>query len=273
VIETSLWHATAVQGLTTILQPDPDVLALAVFGSYLQPEQLDLWSDLDLLLVVKDEAIEHFFPVLDWLKPLGTIYAWEQSSATLRHTARVCFEDLRRIDLVITTESGLEQVWDWSRVPFWRGVQVLFSRSPLVDRVLSETFGPPAWSAASAEQFQTLVNQFWFKGVLAVQKVTRHDLLVALHLALDMARDCCVLGMMLRDRAEGTDYHCERDIGHQFIAEFAGIQQLPTAAGILATIEESSFLFDELAARWSDSYTEHRQPLLAWIRNARKEPD
>jgi predicted nucleotidyltransferase len=88
-METDLWHETTLQRLTIMLQSDPGVLTLAVFGSYLRPEVLDVWSDLDLLLVVDDQALKRFFPALDWLAPLGTIYAHEQSSATLRHTTRV----------------------------------------------------------------------------------------------------------------------------------------------------------------------------------------
>jgi predicted nucleotidyltransferase len=53
-METDLWHETTLQRLTIMLQSDPGVLTLAVFGSYLRPEVLDVWSDLDLLLVVDD---------------------------------------------------------------------------------------------------------------------------------------------------------------------------------------------------------------------------
>jgi hypothetical protein len=101
--------------------------------------------------------------------------------------------------------------------------------------------------------------------------VARDDRLIAFHLALDMVRDCCVLLMMLRDRAEGTNHHREGGIGNRLAAELGSVVQPPTAAGILAMIEVSSILFDELAARWSDIYTGHRQPLLARIRYARKE--
>lgn len=272
MIETSLWHEAAVQDLTALLQADPDVLALAVFGSYLQPQiLLDIWSDLDVVLVVKAEALERFYPTVDWLTPLGTVYAYEQSSNAFRHTTRLCFEDLRRIDLVIATESGLHRVEDWSRLPFWKNIKILFSRSAQIDRILSETFEQPKLSLPSPERFQTMANRFWFKAVAAVHKVARNDLLIALHLAVDMVRDCCVLGMMLRDRAEGTNYHRDGGIGNRFAAKLeSSIQQPPTASGILNMIEESSAVFDDLAAQWSDVYRESRHPLLTWIRQARE---
>lgn len=270
--EISLWHETTVQRLTALLQPNPDVLALAVFGSYLEPQTLlDIWSDLDLLLVVKDGALDRFYPTVSWLIPLGRIYAYEQSSNAFQHTTRLCFEDLRRIDLVIATESGLTRDGDWSRLPFWKKVKVLFSRSAQIDKALSATCKQPELSLVSPEQFQTMASHFWFKGVIAVHKVARSDLLIALHLALDMVRDCCVLGMMLRDRAEGTNHHRDGGIGNRFVAKLeSSIRQPPTASGILTMIEESSAVFDDLAAHWSDAYRERRHPLLTWIRHARE---
>ena len=47
------------------------------------------------------------------------------------------------------------------------------------------------------DAFEALTNGFWFKAIVAVQKVVRGDLLVALHLSLELAQECCVLAMML----------------------------------------------------------------------------
>jgi predicted nucleotidyltransferase len=271
LIDTGRWQEAAVQHLTNLLQRDAEVLALAIFGSYLQPEALlDAWSDLDLLLILEERALGRYFPAVDWLAPLGTLYAYEQSSNALWHTTRLSFEDLRRIDLVITTDSGLERLHEWSRIPFWAGVQVLFSRSALVDRLLSAGFAPPQRSPIPAVEFEAMASRFWFKGVIAVQKVMRNDPLIALHLALDMVRDCCVLDMMLRDRAEGTSYHREGGAGNRLPAELGFIQQPPTPSGILTMIEGSGAIFDRLAAEWSDAYTARRHPLLAWVKHTRE---
>ena len=271
MVETCLWQEAAVQRLTVLLQSDPEVLALAVFGSYLQSQShLDIWSDLDFLVVVKDGTMERFYPAMDWLTPLGMVYAYEQSANAFRNTTRLCFEDLRRIDLVLTTESGLERDEDWARLPFWRGVKVLFCRWARLEKALSRTFEQPEPSPVPPERFEMMANRYWFKGVMAVQKVARNDLLIAYHLALEMVQDCCILGMMLRDRAEGTHHHREGEIGNQLVPELASTRHPPTALGILALIEESSAVFDGLAAQWSDGTQERRHPLLAWIRQARE---
>jgi hypothetical protein len=88
---------------------------------------------------------------------------------------------------------------------------------------------------------------------------------------MDNRQPGCVLMMMLRDKTEGTTHHRRGGSGNQILADLHSVVQPPAAAGILAMIEQSSILFDELAARWSDTYTDHRRPLLAQIRHAEKE--
>jgi hypothetical protein len=114
------------------------------------------------------------------------------------------------------------------------------------------------------------VNSFWFKGMLAVTKVVRNDLLIALHLALEMVQDCCVLGMLLRDRLEGTAHHRHGGVGNETVSQLAPTRQPYTASGILDSLEQSSLAFDRLAAQWSDDYQEQRHPLLAGINTARQ---
>jgi hypothetical protein len=263
------WQETAISELRRLLEPDPRVVAVAVFGTAAVPGQ-DVWSDIDLLMVVEETAREQFYPATGWLRPLGDLYAWDQSSGPWSSVTRACFTDFRRIDWVITQEAALEQVDQWPVVPFWKGARPLFCRSARVTEVLGRRFAPPAPPLISDEQFQQMVNGFWFKGVLAVQKVMRGDRLIALHLALEMAQECCVLGMLLRDRAEGTAHHRHGGSGNAVAAQLEATRQPHTAAGILYSLEQSSLAFDALARQWSESYLERRQPLLSWIGVARR---
>src|SRR5205823_591982 len=116
-----------------------------------------------------------------------------------------------------------------------------------------------------------MVNGFWFKGMLALTKVMREDRLIALHLALEMVQECCVLGMLLRDRAEGTAHHRHGGAGNEVAALLEGTRHPHTAAGILDSLEQAGIVFDRLAAHWSADYQNQRQPLLAWISAAREE--
>jgi Streptomycin adenylyltransferase len=268
MIATPGWQEDAISSLIRLLQPNPNVLALALFGTTAQAQQ-DLWSDVDLLLVVEEGAKALFHPATDWLAPLGELCCTNQSGHSLAATTRAVFRDFRRLDFVITTADGLERAAEWPSVAFWRGTRTLFSRSPRVERVLARTFECPQPGLMSPEQFQAMVNDFWFKGTLAVTKVMRLDLLIALHLALEMVQDCCVLGMLLRDRAEGTAHHRHGGLGNDVVAQLDPTRQPYTAPGILDSLEQCAIAFDELASRWAEQYHEQRYPLLGWIRLAR----
>ena len=101
-------------------------------------------------------------------------------------------------------------------------------------------------------------------------KVVRDDRLIALHLALDLVRDCCVLGMMLRDRLEGTHIHREGGIGNTVVADLQNTHADYTRNGILDIIEQSAVQFDRLASEWSEAYAHKRAPLIEWIGQIRR---
>lgn len=266
-----MWQDVAAQDLAALFQPDKDVRAVIVYGSgALSYTEKDVWSDVDLLVVISEPAISRYFPALGWLQALGEVYAYEQNSNQLTYTTRVCFSDFRRLDIVFTTESALEQIDSWDSISFWSGTRTLFSRSTLVDTILARKLERPKPSQISTEQFQAMVNRFWFKATLAVTKVVRDDLLIALHLALDLVRDCCVLAMLLRDRAANTNYHRHGGIGNDIVAQLQPCELSYDALGILDGIEQSSIAFDSLAAQWLSEYKERRQPLLAAISRVRR---
>jgi hypothetical protein len=116
-----------------------------------------------------------------------------------------------------------------------------------------------------------LVRDFRFKSMQAVYKVVRGDLLIALHLTQDLIRDCCVLGMMLRDRETGTNIHKHGGAGNQLAAQLEVARKPFTSMGILDSIEKSNEIFEKLAVEWSSEYQESRERLLSWIEKARVE--
>jgi predicted nucleotidyltransferase len=251
------------------LQADHAVIAAAVLGS-LAERRHDTWSDLDLLIVVEEASLGRFFPTLAWLQPFGVIFACEQSSSSLAGVTRVCFTDFRRVDCVITTEAALTRLAEWPQVAFWRGTQPLFSRSVAVTQLLAQAHEPPAPAAFSVDQFEQLTRRFWFNGVVATTKVVRGDPLIALHLALDMLRDCCLLALLLRDRDTGTTVHRESVVGQAFVAQLASASRPFTGRGILTMLEQTAIAFDDLASQWSPAYEAHRYPLLQAIDRAHR---
>lgn len=267
MIQKGLWQERTIQEMITLLEANEAVLALLLKGSSANSSiQIDTWSDVDVTIVVADGALEAFFPTTAWLASLGELYTFSQSSNELTKTTRACFTDFRRIDCVILQESDFPEY-----VLHSEAVQPLFSRSRIVDEALPNIVPvvPPP-SVPTPEQFERMVNDFWFKGMLATSKVMRNDLLIAAHLALELIQETCVLKMVLRDRALGTSHHRKGGWGNDFIARLETTQHPFTAMGILESIKQSNIVFDELAKQWSKDYCEQRHLLLAWIHFAQE---
>jgi hypothetical protein len=263
------WQESILHDLISYFEPDEDVLSLFLCGSLTKPEaQPDDWSDIDILLVLKDGKIDNYFPNVEWLTHFGELYTYSQSADSFSGTTRACFENFNRIDLVITTE---EKLAHWHSRPLLSGARVLFSRSKNVDAIVDQEYVRQEMPSATPEQFLELVRDFRFKSMLAVYKVVRNDLLIAVHLAQDLVRDCCVLGMMLRDRAAGTNIHKQGGIGNRFVAQLEVTQQRFTASGILDSIKASNEVFETFAREWSSSYQENRHLILGWIEKAKRE--
>lgn len=266
------WQESMLKNLTSYFEPNANILGLLLFGSYIQPGyQPDAWSDIDILIVVRDDELKNFFPSVEWIKPLGKIYTFSQSSDNYNCTTRICFEDFSRIDFLITTEANLLEISKWSRVAFFSGLKVLFSRSSVVDSIAEKSFLKQDDSSVTQEQFNEIVRDFRFKSMLAVYKVVRGDLLIALHLSQDLIRDCSVLGMILRDRATGTNIHKHGSMGNKLVSQLEVTQKPLSSLGILDSIKESNVIFERLACECSNDYQEYRQPLLDWIERAKVE--
>ena len=116
------WHRHLLDDLISHFEPDEDVLGLLLFGSCSKPEpHYDDWSDIDILVVVRNDKIDKFFPTIDWITFFGSLYTYTQSSDEFKFVTRVCFENFNRIDFVITTEEKLANVTRWPGVPFFFG--------------------------------------------------------------------------------------------------------------------------------------------------------
>ena len=264
------WQDEAVRGLRAELEADEGVRGLVVIGSVTRADlEIDMWSDLDVAVVIDDRAVHRFGSSVDWAASVGEIYAYSRSKTEYYGVTRVYFTDGRRIDFVIIPASSLEKIDGWEHNPLRYNNECIFSRSPALDLALSRTFSPPTLKPVSPEELDRLANDFWFKGMLAVSKVGRNELLVALHLSLDMIRDCLVLAMMLRDRATVTDHHRDGAHGNHFVAELESTHRPYTAEGILLSIEESALAFDRLMPQLVEGYQPRRGPLVDWIAKAR----
>lgn len=259
-LQSDLSHAQTTGQLGELLRPHEDALALLIVGS-LAAGQGDRWSDIDALLVVADDAFARYFPSIQLLQRLGPLLGYEQAVWRDRGTTRAVLVDGRRIDLIVASKTRFAQDNDW---PLRDGVRVIFSRSAEVDAQLAQPLPPAPPPHFSDEQFTAFANAFWFKATLALVKVLRGDLLIGLHLCLEVVQETCVLAMILRDRAEGTTIHKTGGIGNILVQQV----QMPVAPGaeaILASLAQSAQLFDTLASQWSAHYTPRSHTFISLI--------
>lgn len=263
------WQDALLDDLRTLLEPNPDVLALVLFGSHASPELRDRFSDIDLLLTVREGAQSRFFPATDWLDPIGHVFAVERSTRERHGVLRICLDDFRRLDVVIVEEPTIADIEHWRDHPLRSPRHVIFSRSPAVDRAVRDVFDPVGTRPLDDAGFERMVNNFWFAAQLAAHKAVRGDLLIALHLQLEMLQDCCVLAMLVRDRAAGTRYHRHGGAGNDFVARLEAARRPHTAAGIIDAIEQAALAFDGLAREWSPSYQPRSPRFAAYLAQAR----
>ena len=264
-----LWHESMLNKLISYFDQNEDVLGLLLFGSLSKANfQSDFWSDIDILVVVKDNKLGQFFPAVEWMNILGSLYTYNQSSNEFTYTTRICFDNFNRVDFIFATEENLSRVNEWKSIPFFSGIKVIFSRSPIIDQIANQQYVQQKTPSVTEAQFLEIVRDFRFKSMLAVYKVVRDDLLIALHLTQDLIRDCCVLGMMLRDRETGTNVHKEGGRWNQLVEDLEITQHPFTSLGILDSIKGSNLVFEKLACEWSSDYREERDLLFDWIEKA-----
>ncbi len=210
------WHDATITKLHTILSNDEAVRGIFQLGSFAGAHaQVDAWSDLDLLLVVADEAIEQFDPSSAWREILGDVYAIDSYQHADYSTFRTFYTDGRHIDWLIAAQSSFMHLNAWSNNPLAYGYNILYAASERIQTLAEGSTPPIPFLPPSEADFKQLVNSFRFKGMLAVTKAARNDLLIAEHVALDLVRDCLLLAMWLRDRETGTVHHRDGHAGNR----------------------------------------------------------
>jgi hypothetical protein len=244
------WQWQTAHQICTQLIGRDELLALVVIGS-LARQELDPLSDLDLVMIVKNEAFGQFFPERAWLGWLGVVLGYEQHGDNQSGTHRLLLGDGRRIDLIVLSEPALEQEGFQA---LWRPSLVLFSRSQVLDRYLQQSAELAVFAPLSDQAFAALVDGFWYRASVASLKVGRNDLLIGLHLCCGLIQDLAVLVMVMRDRAESSTIHRTGGTWNALIEELHMPANPPSRAHLLSSIDQSCQAFDHLALQWSSSY-------------------
>lgn len=269
--DESTWHARAVEQLSQFFDKEPDARAFVLSGSLAVVEvQKDVWSDVDAKIILANHALDRYYLSTAWLYPFGRFVGAERHENHVTKTLRVCLESCQRFDLTFIAESTLQNPSLWDRNPFHPSYAVVWSKLPDLETRIASLPVPTEYQDASREEIERRVDEFWFKAALAIVKVVRNDLLIGLHLALDLARDSLVLQMTRRDREKRTTIHRIGGWGNEFVARFFWNGEEGSGEGILKLIRLSCEIFDELASELLPSYDQRGQLLFQSIESAKQ---
>lgn len=249
------WHEQAISQLSQLLEQDSAVKALILTGSLADAEvQEDAWSDVDAKIIVSDHALEHYFPSDAWLSPLGQCFGAERYDAPLTKTHRVFLDGFRHFDLTFIPESALLDAAKWDHNPFYPSYLVRWSKLPDLETYVKLLPRPAEYQDETREVIKSMIDAFWFKAAVAITKVVRNDLLIGMHLALDLVRDCLVVQMIRRDRAKRTVIHRTGGWGNDITRRLSLGCRGQSSLKILDCVRMSCEIFDELVAELDPDY-------------------
>ena len=267
--DTPGWQRSLLDDLSARLRAEQDVKALVLTGSLADDNSApDEWSDIDLTAIVSDRAIGAFFSQRAWLERHGNLLGLERHDNPDGKTLRVCFAPCRRVDVTLVPESVLGKPVAPSAAAACRSHMLLWSKLQEANLGLPGMFPVPQFDGMSEEGVGEIADAFWYKAAIAIAKTMRNDLLVGLHLALDLSRDCLVLQMLLRDQVKGTDIHRYGGFGNDLVARLVPSSCCASPIDILEFVRHSIYLFDELAVEALPAYTPRADLLIPALREA-----
>lgn len=188
-------------------------------------------------------------------------------------TYRLVFEDFKKIDLVIVKKSAVDVIIQPHSGPYWKEINVLFSKSEEITQKIKNTKKENIKTSFTEQLFKDLVNNFWFIASLALYKVIRNDLLIAQHLALDLYKDCLMLGMILRDREMGTNIHKTGGMGNDIAKNLELSLEKISQINLLNLVDNCGKEFDRLCIKWNKNFLSKHSTLHQYIQKAKSEID
>lgn len=257
------WQERAIRQLSQHFEQVAEAQAFVLTGSLAAEDgPADVWSDVDAKVILAEEAVARYYESTAWLAPFGRIIGLERHEHPLTKTLRVCLADFRRFDLTFIAAESLQTPAVWDHNPIPAPYAILWSRLPELKAQISALPAPAAYQDPPAEQIAAMADAFYFKAAVAITKVVRKDWLIGAHLALDLAQDALILQMIRRDRKKRTTVHRTGGWGNEIVERVAWGDWQSAGDSILALIQRSCEIFDELAADLDPTYPP-RAPLLA----------
>ena len=169
----SKWQIVAMEEVTAFLNRVLPIEKIDIYGSVLDVEQLDVFSDVDMSVFL-EKGFD--FQMQDFIRTLSgeyDIFGYQMISHDTHDLLRVCFDTGWRFD-----------------------ISFFYSKEKV--ELLAESF---------EDKVEAIVNEFWYTTSLVLAKIGRGDYLVAAHLALELCQMTIVIQMLIRDYEKGTNVH------------------------------------------------------------------
>lgn len=185
--------------VNTLAERLEDVQSIVLQGSQTDPEIVDMWSDYDLLVVLKPDACIDEAAFTEAIHRIGRVVGREthrQQNTLLYRTALQWQSSVDLLDAKVRTY----QNWTGDR-PSTPPVILFDGLRTAASKKSGASDGLPV-SPTGGD-----IDATWFKYFMAGKKFCRHDNLIGMHLLLDLVRAYLVCEMIARDNRLRTTIH------------------------------------------------------------------
>lgn len=158
-----------------------DIRAAIIMGSQARRDHAaDQWSDLDIMVYACH--YEHYLFQNDWLEKIGVVWiSLLEGSGKGEPLIRVLFEEGYNIDFFIYSDDYLKKLVTDNVYPrtFHRGAQVILDKDNLAGKIIPPRFDPIPLRPPTREEFQEVVDTYWYFTHYIARKILRGELWLA----------------------------------------------------------------------------------------------
>jgi hypothetical protein len=234
--EMNLWQPTAADKMANFIKDFLPVNEIIFNGSIVEPNTLDMFSDVDMKILLSDNTslnIANFIQALP--EQFFPVFGYEIHNHNEHDVLRLCFENGWRFDFTFI-------------------------------------YPQPRESQATDSHFfyklDSVTNQFWFLAVSVLIRLGRNDFLIAAHLALELCQLNIVIQMLIRDEEKKTNIHRYGDgedvpVLHSLLPNERNDFSQETKSEILNVLFASAKQMDKILLAAFPKYKERSEKLIA----------
>lgn len=154
--------------------------AAFIIGSQARADHCaDKFSDLDIIMIVEES--EYFLFSNQWLENIGEHHvSFIENTADGGKERRVLFDNALDVDFVILPKSVINESIKSTQTAalLSRGYRILIDKIG-IEQAFSQIPNPKPYTPPSENEFQNLVNDFWYHSVWTTKKLLRGELWAA----------------------------------------------------------------------------------------------